>query len=125
MGGILNEKTIPNLRCKAIAGGANNQLLRDTDAEALRARGILYAPDFVINAGGLLNVAAEIEENGYCPIRSRNQCHKIYDTLLSIYEIAEKNGESTNKAAISLGDHRIQLGIGKRERPLVFHHTVG
>lgn len=125
MGGILNEKTIPQLRCKGIAGGANNQLLRDTDADALRDRGIIYAPDFVINAGGLLNVAAEIEENGYCPVLSRNQCHKIYDTLLSIYEIAEKNGESTHKAAISLGDYRIQFGVGKRERPLVFHHTVG
>lgn len=125
MGGILNEKTIPQLRCKGIAGGANNQLLRDTDGELLRARGILYAPDFVINAGGLLNVAAEIEENGYCPISSRNACHKIYETLLSIYDIAEKNSESTNKAAISLGDYRIQFGVGKRQRPLVFHHTVG
>lgn len=125
MGGILNEKTIPQLHCKGIAGGANNQLLRDSDGDALRMRGILYAPDFVINAGGLLNVAAELEEEGYSPVSSRNQCHNIYDTLLSIYEIAEKNKESTNKAAISLGDYRIQFGIGKRARPLVFHHTVG
>lgn len=123
MGGILNEKTIPLLRCRAIAGAANNQLLRDTDANLLQGRGILYAPDFVINAGGLLNVAAEIEENGYSPVRSRNKCHRIYDTLLSIYEIAEKNKESTHSAAIALADYRIQFGVGKRELPPVFHHT--
>ncbi len=123
MGGILNEKTIPHLRCKAIAGAANNQLLRDTDANSLSEKGILYAPDFVINAGGLLNVAAEIEEGGYCPTQSRKQCHRIYDTLLSIYEIAEKNGESTHSAAIALAEYRIQFGIGKRVLPPVFHHT--
>src|SRR5690606_661406 len=75
MGGILNEKTIPQLHCKGIAGGANNPLLRDSDADALRMRGILYAPHFVINAGGLLTVAAELEEEGYSPVSSRNQCH--------------------------------------------------
>lgn len=124
MGGILNEKTIPHLQCKAVAGAANNQLLRDTDADLLRERKILYAPDFVINAGGLLNVSAEIEEDGYSPVRSRGQCHRIYDTLLSIYEIAEKNGESTHSAAIALGDYRIQFGVGKRVVPPVFHHTA-
>lgn len=123
MGGIINEKTIPHLRCRAIAGAANNQLLRDIDANALRNMGILYAPDFVINAGGLLNVATEIEQNGYCPVNSRNKCHRIYDTLLSIYEIAEKNGESTHSAAIALADYRIQFGIGKRAKSPVFHHT--
>ncbi len=124
MGGVLNEKTIPNFRCKAIAGAANNQLMRETDAKALRDRGILYAPDFVINAGGLLNVAIEIEPNGYSPVESHKRCHRIYDTLLAIYEIAEKNGESTHTSAVALGDNRIQLGIGKRVSLPVFHHTA-
>jgi leucine dehydrogenase len=124
MGGILNGQTIPELRCKAVAGAANNQLLSDKDAETLSLRGILYAPDFVINAGGLLNVAAEIEEDGYCPVRSRGQCHRIYDTLLSIYEVAERNKISTHAAAIALGDERIRLGIGKRLMAPVFHHTA-
>lgn len=123
MGGILNDETIPHLRCKAIAGAANNQLLRDTHANALRDRGILYAPDFVINAGGLLNVAEEIEECGYCPTGPRNKCNRIYDTLISIYEIADKKGESTHSAAIFLADEKIRQGIGKRTRSPVFHHT--
>lgn len=123
-GGIINEKTIPELRCKAIAGSANNQLLRDTDADTLKAKGILYAPDFVINAGGLLNVAAELEAEGYIPTNSRYKVHHIYDTLLAIYEIADKNRESTHVAALSLADYRIKHGIGKRLAPPTFHHTV-
>ncbi len=64
MGGAINEETIPHLNCKAIAGCANNQLLKDTDADELAARGILYAPDFVINAGGLINVTQELSCRG-------------------------------------------------------------
>lgn len=123
MGGILNDTTIPLLRCRAVAGAANNQLLKDKHGEALRDRGILYAPDFVINAGGLLNVAAEIEECGYCPTKPRDQCIRIYDTLLSIYEISDTMRESTNSAAIALADKRIAQGIGKRVCPPVFHHS--
>ncbi len=124
MGAILNERSIPELRCKAVAGGANNQLLKDGDADLLRARKILYAPDFVINAGGLLNVAAEIEVEGYSPKNPQRKAHRIYDTLLSIYEIAEKNHESTHAAAVALADYRIKYGIGKREVAPVFHHAV-
>ncbi len=122
MGALLNEKTIPLLRCRGIAGAANNQLLHDKDADLLRGCGILYAPDFVINAGGLLNVSEETEKHGYAPARSRDSCRRIYETLLSIYEIAEKNQESTHKAAIALGDYRIQYGVGERKSPPVFHH---
>ena len=61
MGAILNPATIPNLRCKAVAGGANNQLLDDASGIALKARGIYYAPDFVINGGGVINAAAEVD----------------------------------------------------------------
>jgi leucine dehydrogenase len=60
IGGILNADTIPSLRVKAIAGGANNQLATPADGDALHARGILYAPDYVANAGGIVNVATEI-----------------------------------------------------------------
>lgn len=122
MGGVLNKKSISELRCKAIAGAANNQLLLDSDAELLKDLGILYAPDFVINAGGLLNVAQEIEKEGYSPARSRDNCRRIYDTLLSIYKIAKENKESTHAAAMSLGDYRIQYGVGERKSKPVFHH---
>ncbi len=90
----------------------------------LRNRGISYAPDFVINVGGILNVAGEIEDEGYKPSLSRSKVHKIYDTILAIYEIAEKNKESTHEAAISLADYRIKYGLGKRVVPPTFHHTV-
>jgi leucine dehydrogenase len=123
LGGIFNDQTIPHLRCKGIAGGANNQLLRDVHAVALKERGILYAPDFVINAGGLLNVAAELEEFGYEPSFTRTKVHRIYDVLLAIYEIAEKNKDSTHAAALALGDYRIKYGLGKRIVPPTFHHT--
>lgn len=123
-GGIINDQTVSELRCKAIAGCANNQLLRDSHAIALKERGILYAPDFVINAGGLLNVAEELEDAGYTPTASRYKAHHIYDVLLAIYEIAEKNNESTHMAALSLADYRIKYGIGKRVIPPTFHHSA-
>jgi leucine dehydrogenase len=124
LGAIINDETICTLQCRGIAGCANNQLLRDSHGFMLKEKGILYAPDFVINAGGLLNVSAELEETGYVPSWSRDKIHRIYDTLLAIYEIAERNGESTHNAACALADYRIKYQIGKRFYPPVFHHTV-
>ncbi len=124
LGGIINDQTLPHFRCKAIAGGANNQLYRDMHALALKERGILYAPDFVINAGGLLNVSAELEEMGYHPSYPRAKVSKIYDCLTAIYEIAEKSSDSTQTAALSLADYRIKYGIGKRLLSPVFHHSA-
>ncbi|MBS0621246.1 MAG: Glu/Leu/Phe/Val dehydrogenase [Verrucomicrobia bacterium] len=123
LGGIINETSIPYLRCKAIAGCANNQLLKDTDADVLSARGILYAPDFVINAGGLINVTQELEVGGYCPVLSRNKTNRIYDQLMVIYDIAEQNRFSTQRAALSLGEYRIKYRIGRRIEPACFHHA--
>lgn len=123
-GGIINEKTIPHFRCKAIAGCANNQLDRDADADELKKRGILYAPDFVINAGGLLNVSYELEDEGYTAKLARKKTHHIYDTLLAIYEISEKNSESTHAAALSLANYRLKYAIGKRVIPPTFHHSA-
>ncbi len=123
-GGIINDKTIPEFRCKAIAGCANNQLLNDHHAKVLQSKGILYAPDFVINAGGLLNVAMELEDEGYNPKLSRYKAHHIYNTLLAIYEIAEKNRESTHEAALALAEYRLKYAIGRRVIPPTFHHSV-
>lgn len=124
LGAIINDSTIPFFRCRGIAGSANNQLLRDNHANLLKENGILYAPDFVINAGGLLNVSAELEDMGYVPNWPREKVHRIYDTLLAIYEIAEKNNESTHNAALALAEYRIKYNIGKRVIPPTFHHTV-
>lgn len=122
MGGVINEKTIPHLRCKAIAGCANNQLLKDTDADDLAAKGILYAPDFVINAGGLINVTHELDADGYNPLAARDKIHRLYDQLMVIYEIAEQNRFSTQRAALSLADYRLKYRIGKRIELPYFHH---
>lgn len=123
-GGIVNDKTLPEFKCKAIAGCANNQLLSDAHARGLKDRGILYAPDFVINAGGLLNVTSELEDEGYNPRIPRYRVHHIYDTLLAIYEIAEKNNESTHQAALALAEYRLKYLIGKRVIPPNFHHSA-
>ncbi len=123
MGGALNMASISKMRCSAIAGCANNQLLKDSDAELLRLRGILYAPDFVINAGGLINVTQELRPEGYNPFVARNGVDKIYDQLMAIYAISEQNHISTQAAAITLCDYRLKYGLGKREIAACFHHA--
>jgi len=124
LGGIISAETIPTLRCKAIAGCANNQLLKDSDADLLLTRKILYAPDFVINAGGLINVTEELSPQGYNPVVARHKTHRLYDQLMMIYDIAESNRCSTHQAAVSLVDYRLQYKIGKRVEPPYFHHAL-
>lgn len=123
MGGTINPKTTPRLRCKAVAGCANNQLLNDNDADELMRKGILYAPDFVINAGGLINVVQELEEEGYLPAPTRQKTHNVFDKLMVIFDIAEQNRFSTNTAAVALGDYRLKYKVGKRINPPCFHHS--
>ncbi|HSX10706.1 MAG TPA: Glu/Leu/Phe/Val dehydrogenase dimerization domain-containing protein [Chlamydiales bacterium] len=123
-GAIFNDQTIPQLRCRGISGCANNQLLRDDHARALKDRGILYAPDFVVSGGGVINVAEELEDAGYNPTTPRYKVHHIYDTLQAIYEIADKNNESTHEAAVALADYRLKYAIGKRVVPPTFHHSA-
>ena len=122
LGGIINPETIKNLKCKVIAGATNNQLLNESDIDLLEEKGILYAPDFVINAGGLINVEFEVSVDGYVPTVARNKVSAIYDVLKSIYNISKQNGVTTLEAAYSLAEHRLQYGIGKRQETLCFHH---
>jgi leucine dehydrogenase len=86
LGSALNDQTIPRIRAAIVAGAANNQLAEPRHGEDVNARGILYAPDYAINAGGLINVAAEVA--GYDADKARARTLKIYDT---IYEIAERS----------------------------------
>ena len=123
LGGIINPETIERLRCRAIAGAANNQLLSESDAEELRRVGILYAPDFVINSGGLINVTQETMKGGYSPSASRNKVNKIYDLLKLIFSIASENGISTQKAVMQLVEYRLEHGIGRRSEPIYMHHA--
>ncbi len=123
LGGIINSNTIPRLKCRAIAGCANNQLATEKDGHTLVEKNILYSPDFVINAGGLINVAEELSVDGYSSEESLNKTSKIYDKLMEIYSIAEKKKGCTQKAAISLADFKIKYKIKKRKIDPVFHHA--
>lgn len=106
LGAGLNETTIPLLNCQAIVGSANNQLANDEDANRLAERGILYAPDFVVNAGGLINVYDEL--HGYSRTRALHRVDAIYDATTKILEKAENHGITPNEAAVMIADERIR-----------------
>jgi leucine dehydrogenase len=107
IGGILNDKTIPRLKCKIVAGCANNQLEDEKrHSRMLHKRGILYAPDYVINAGGVIQVIDEIE--GYHPERVRIKTERIYGRLLTIFERAKKDKILPLEAANRYAEFRIK-----------------
>ncbi|WP_096184217.1 Glu/Leu/Phe/Val family dehydrogenase [Effusibacillus lacus] len=106
LGAVLNDETIPQLKCKIVAGSANNQLKEERHGDRLEELGILYAPDYVINAGGLINVADELE--GYNADRARKKVENIYNILLNVYQIAKAEGIPTYKAADRLAEKRIE-----------------
>jgi leucine dehydrogenase len=107
LGGIINDDTIPKFKFKIIAGGANNQLLDENKhANVLLDAGILYAPDYAINAGGLINVANEFE--GYNQERALNQAETIFDRIKQIITIAKEHNITTHEAASRLAEDRIR-----------------
>lgn len=107
LGGIINDDTIAQLKCDIVAGAANNVLDDETVHGAkLMDRGILYAPDYVINAGGLINVASELE--GYNSDRAHSQAERIYDTILDILNYSEENNTPTYEASNALVEKRIE-----------------
>jgi leucine dehydrogenase len=107
LGGILDHESIPRLRCGVIAGSANNQLAEDALADLLRAHGILWAPDFAANAGGLINVACELDPDGYHPRRAGDRVRGIADTLREIFGEAERTGTTPLTAAMLLARRRL------------------
>ncbi len=113
LGAVINDETIPRLRCRIVAGSANNVLLEPRHGGELAERGILYAPDYVINAGGLINVADELE--GYHRGRATKRVMRIYDSVKSIIAISKRDGVPTNIAADTLALERIQA-ISSMER---------
>ena len=124
LGGILNKETIPQLKCKGIAGAANNQLLVEEDGDALYERGILYAPDFIINSGGLLNVIVEITPEGYDPAVARDKVNHIYDVLVKVFTLCEEKKMAANRVARELSAYNVEQGIGKRTEAVVFHSKI-
>jgi leucine dehydrogenase len=106
LGGLLTERSVPTLRCRAVAGAANNQLQTDAVARLLARRQILWAPDFVANAGGLINIAAEI--GGYDPVAARSRIRSIGDTLRRIYDHAAHDRITPLAAAMLLAEANLQ-----------------
>ncbi len=115
LGAVLNEETIPRLSCRAVVGSANNQLATDADADRLAARDILYAPDFVVNAGGLINVYEEMR--GYSRTRAMHRVDSIRDATRRILECAEREGLNPHVAAVRVAERRIdEIGELRRFR---------
>ncbi|MGB4482458.1 MAG: Glu/Leu/Phe/Val dehydrogenase dimerization domain-containing protein [bacterium] len=114
LGGILNDETIPQLKAKVVAGSANNQLLEPRHGKALAERGILYAPDFIVNGGGVINVAQEFEPGGYCPDKAKAKAGKIYDILLNIFALAEEKGILPHEAADLYAEERIRTALEQK-----------
>ncbi len=107
-GAGLNADTIPVLRCKIVAGCANNQLLDPAQARDVRARGILYVPDYVLNAGGIINVSCELLEGGYNEAVAKERIERIYDNLKQVFEISDREDIPTNEASQRLAEERIR-----------------
>lgn len=105
LGGVISPESIPELKCKIVAGAANNQLSRPEDAAALFQRGILYAPDYIINAGGVIQVADELE--GYNPERARMKVENIPVLLKRVFKISREEGIDTERAASRLVERRL------------------
>ena len=111
MGATLNPTSIDMLKCSIVAGAANNQLLEENrDALSLQKKGILFAPDFLINAGGLINVYSELE--GYNEKRAYMHTEKIYTATLEVLKYAYENNITTYQAAIQRANKRIET-VGK------------
>ncbi|OLE15242.1 MAG: leucine dehydrogenase [Gemmatimonas sp. 13_1_20CM_3_60_15] len=105
LGGIINDSTIPKLKVRIVAGGANNQLLEERHGEELMRRGILYAPDYVANAGGVINVYGEVA--GWDAQKALDKADDIYDTVLKVFDIAEKMNIPKYEAADRLAEQRL------------------
>jgi leucine dehydrogenase len=116
LGAVINDDTVNRLPVEIVAGAANNQLAEDRHGDLLEQRGITYAPDYVINGGGLINVNAEL--HGWAPERARSKAGEIYDTILRVFEIAGEEGIPSYRAADRLAEQRI-AAIAKVRRNFV------
>jgi leucine dehydrogenase len=113
LGAIINSKTLPKLKVDIIAGAANNQLEKAEDAKAVQEANILYAPDYVINAGGLINVYSELAD--WTTDRSKRKAGEIYQTLMEVFELAREGKLTTAEAADRIAERRIDT-VGKLHR---------
>lgn len=122
LGAVINDETIPKLTAKVIAGSANNQLKENRHGDLLHEKGIIYAPDYVINAGGVINVADEL--NGYNRERALRKVEGLYDSILKVIEIAKRDGVSTYIAANRMAEERIARMKNTRSRFLLNEKNI-
>jgi leucine dehydrogenase len=115
LGGVLDHHTVPRLRCRVVAGAANNQLAGESVADLLAARDILWAPDFVANAGGIINIAEEL--GGYDPAAARRRVRGIGEILLDIFDRADSGGTTPLAAAMDLARARLGAQSAGRSTP--------
>jgi leucine dehydrogenase len=107
LGAVVRPETIGRLRCRVVAGAANNQLADASMGDELKRRGIVYAPDFAINAGGVINIADELIGDGYDPQRAQLSVERIGQTLRDVFERARAAGVAPNRAAEQMARERI------------------
>jgi glutamate dehydrogenase/leucine dehydrogenase len=110
LGAVLDPVSIPRLRCAAVCGAANNQLATDADGPRLAEAGVLYAPDFVANAGGVINIADETAPGGYDEARARRRVAGIEATMAQVFALASSEGITTAAAADRLAEDRLATG---------------
>lgn len=116
LGGVIGDDEVPRLRCRAVCGAANNQLVAADVDDALAARGILFAPDFVANAGGIINIAEEF--TGYSQAAALVAVERIGPTITHMFELARSRGVPPGRAAVAFARERIEReGGGRRWRP--------
>lgn len=120
VGAIINEETISRLKAKVIAGSANNQLKSDSDGDLLDKKGIVYAPDYVINSGGVIHVTNEL--SGYKEERALKKVKTIYDSLEKVFEIARRDQIPTYRAADRMAEERIAAVRNARNQFLFRNH---
>lgn len=108
IGGTVNSKTVKELKCSIIAGAANNQIADAETEKIIQGRGIMYAPDFAINAGGVILCSDELEEGGFQEARVEERVARIYHTVGNILDRASESGEFTGDIAVKLAKERIE-----------------
>ncbi len=114
LGGVLNAETIPELGCRVVAGSANNQLATPADGRRLHERGILYAPDYVINAGGLINIAQELHPEGYDRARALAALEVIPRRLQAVFRRAEAEGRPPAEVADAMAAEMLSAAARSR-----------
>jgi glutamate dehydrogenase/leucine dehydrogenase len=112
LGAVLSDESIPTIRAKVVCGGANNQLAHDEDAKLLADHGIFYAPDYVVNAGGIINIYGELDPGGWDDEVAHRRADHIADTLAELFELATSDGITTEEAAERIAERRMSVRTG-------------